>query len=128
MNTKVKFFLTIPIGILIGLFFPSDVYNTLSHIFIRLAYFSLIPFLIFSIPLGIENIIENKKFKKLFGKTIYYGILINAMGVITSIAVATIYIPQRIPILDKNIKIYTYLIKQNFLKHFSQKTFLQYYK
>ncbi|AYE36273.1 dicarboxylate/amino acid:cation symporter [Borrelia turcica IST7] len=121
MTTKVKFFLTIPIGILIGLFFPSDIYNTLSHIFIRLAYFSLIPFLIFSIPLGIENIIENKQFKKLFGKTIYYGILINAMGVITSIAVATIYIPQRIPILDKNIKNLYIFDKSEFLETFFPK-------
>ncbi|QMU99184.1 cation:dicarboxylase symporter family transporter [Borrelia sp. A-FGy1] len=121
MNTKVKFFLTIPIGIFIGLFFPSDIYNALSHIFIRLAYFSLIPFLIFSIPLGIENIIENKQFKKLFGKTIYYGILINAMGVITSITVATIYIPQRIPILDKNIKNLYIFVKSEFLETFFPK-------
>ncbi|AHH09531.1 Sodium:dicarboxylate symporter family protein [Borrelia parkeri SLO] len=109
MNTKVKFSLIIPIGILLGLFFPSGAYNTLSHIFIRLAYLSLIPFLIFSIPLGIENIIENKKFRKLFGKTIYYGILVNIIGIIISIVVATIYLPQRIPILDKNIQnIYTF--------------------
>ncbi|WP_330730012.1 dicarboxylate/amino acid:cation symporter [Borrelia turicatae] len=116
MNTKVKFSLIIPIGILLGLFFPSGAYNILSHIFIRLGYLSLIPFLIFSIPLGIENIIENKKFRKLFGKTIYYGILVNIMGIIISIVIATIYLPQRIPILDKNIQnIYT----------FDQKVFLE---
>ncbi|AWG42779.1 dicarboxylate/amino acid:cation symporter [Candidatus Borreliella tachyglossi] len=124
MNTKIKFFLTIPIGILIGLFFPSESYNTLSHIFIRLAYFSLIPFLIFSIPLGIENIIENKKFRKLFGKTIYYGILINFIGVITSIIVATIYLPQRIPILDKNIQNLYIFNKSEFLETFFPKNIL----
>ncbi|WKC57958.1 dicarboxylate/amino acid:cation symporter [Borrelia sp. P9F1] len=121
MNTKVKFFLAVFIGVLIGLFFPSGAYDILSHVFIRLAYFSLIPFLIFSIPLGIENIIENKKFKKLFGKTIYYGILINAMGVIMAIAVATIYIPQRIPILDKNVKNLYVFDKSEFLETFFPK-------
>ena len=121
MNTKVKFFLAVFIGVLLGLFLPSGVYNTLAHIFIRLAYFSLIPFLIFSIPLGIENIIENKKFKKLFGKTIYYGILINAMGIITSVAVAIIYIPKRIPILDKNVKNLYVFDKSEFLETFFPK-------
>ncbi|AHH05016.1 hypothetical protein BmHG_00402 [Borrelia miyamotoi] len=121
MNTKVKFFLTIPIGILLGLFLPSEAYNTLSHIFIRLAYFSLIPFLIFSIPLGIENIIDNKKFRKLIVKTIYYGILINTIGVIVSIVAATIYIPQRIPILDKNIPNLYIFDKAAFLETFFPK-------
>ncbi|BCR21831.1 cation:dicarboxylase symporter family transporter [Borrelia sp. HM] len=121
MNTKVKFFLTMPIGILIGLFFPSEVYNTLSHICIRLAYFSLIPFLIFSIPLGIENIIENKKFKKLIVKTIYYGIVINIIGVLTSIVAAIIHIPQRIPILDKNIPNLHIFDKTAFLETFFPK-------
>ncbi|UER67578.1 cation:dicarboxylase symporter family transporter [Borrelia sp. BU AG58] len=121
MNTKMKFFLAVSIGILIGLVLPSDVYETLASIFVRLAYFSLIPFLIFSIPLGIENIIENKKFKKLFGKTIYYGILINVMGVITSIAVAIIYIPQRIPVLDKNVKNLYIFDKSEFLETFFPK-------
>ncbi|AHH08376.1 dicarboxylate/amino acid:cation symporter [Borrelia anserina] len=121
MNTKVKFFLTMPIGILLGLFLPSEAYNILSQIFIRLAYFSLIPFLIFSIPLGIENIIENKKFRRLFGKTIYYGILINIIGALISIAIATIYLPQRIPILDKNIRnLYTF-DKTTFLETFFPK-------
>ncbi|ASQ29190.1 glutamate transporter [Borrelia miyamotoi] len=121
MNTKVKFFLTIPIGILLGLFLPSETYNTLSHIFIRLTYFSLIPFLIFSIPLGIENIIDNKKFRKLIVKTIYYGILINTIGVIVSIIAATIYIPQRIPILDKNIPNLYIFDKAAFLETFFPK-------
>ncbi|BCR21004.1 dicarboxylate/amino acid:cation symporter [Borrelia miyamotoi] len=121
MNTKVKFFLTIPIGILLGLFLPSEAYNILSHIFIRLTYFSLIPFLIFSIPLGIENIIDNKKFRKLIVKTIYYGILINTIGVIVSIVAATIYIPQRIPILDKNIPNLYVFDKAAFLETFFPK-------
>ncbi|AHH06466.1 Sodium:dicarboxylate symporter family protein [Borrelia crocidurae DOU] len=121
MNEKIKFFLTIPIGILFGLFLPSEIYNALSHIFIRFTYFSLIPFLIFAIPLGIENIIENKKFKRLFGKIIYYGILINISGVIIAIAVSTIYLPQRIPILDKNIQNQYLFDKKIFLETFFPK-------
>ncbi|ETZ18501.1 Sodium:dicarboxylate symporter family protein [Borrelia duttonii CR2A] len=121
MNEKIKFFLTIPIGILFGLFLPSETYNALSHIFIRLTYFSLIPFLIFAIPLGIENIIENKKFKRLFGKIIYYGILINISGIIIAIAVSTIYLPQRIPILDKNIQNQYLFDKKIFLETFFPK-------
>ncbi|WP_024653873.1 dicarboxylate/amino acid:cation symporter [Borrelia persica] len=124
MNEKIKFFLTIPIGILFGLLLPYEIYNTLAHIFIRLTYFALIPFLTFAISLGIENIIENKKFKRLFGKIIYYGILINIAGIIMSIAVATIYLPQRIPILDKNIQHQYLFDKKVFLETFFPKNIL----
>lgn len=68
MNVKINFFFTITIGILLGLFLPLGIYSSLSHAFIRLSYLSLIPFLIFSIPLGIENIIENKTLKNSLAK------------------------------------------------------------
>ncbi len=68
MNVKINFFFTLLIGIFLGLFFPLGIYSSLSHAFIRLSYLSLIPFLIFSIPLGIENIIENKNFKNFLVK------------------------------------------------------------
>lgn len=121
MNVKINFFFTIPIGILLGLFLPLGIYSSLSHAFIRLSYLSLIPFLIFSIPLGIENIIENKNFKKLFSKTIYYGILINLSGVAVSITAATIYLPQRIPILEKTIQNIYFFEKEALLETFFPK-------